>query len=83
MLKGLFYELQRRIGCKVKKIIKIKEGDSIPENGKFLSTEQKKEFAGQEIFYKHGFFSSEKITKTEYKLVTYFYYEVDEAKNEN
>ena len=67
----------------MKNIIRIKEGEMIPEGATFLSANQEKEFDGQEVSYNHGFFFTDKITKTKYKLVTYFYYAIEENKNEN
>lgn len=60
------------------KIKKLKEGDTIPEGAKFLKSTEEKEVIGRTVKYDHGIFFTDRYTITEYEMVTYFYYEVDD-----
>lgn len=60
----------------MKKIIKIKEGQPIPENAIFRHVCPEKEFSHYE--YGHGIFTTTLYKVS--KLVNYFYYEIDDLK---
>ncbi len=56
-----------------RKIIKLKEGDTVPEGAKFFHTEQVKEKIGERTDYGllwHTVYN-------QYQLVRYFYYEIE------
>jgi hypothetical protein len=60
----------------MKKIITLKVGDTVPENAKFLYADKKKIKTGRtETDY--GIFSQ--TTYVQYKMVVYFYYEIEES----
>lgn len=58
------------------RLIRIKVGDAIPKNAKFIGTELRKEYSHTD--YDYGIFFIDRTTY--YKTVTYCIYEV---KNEN
>lgn len=57
-----------------RKIIKLKEGDTIPDGANYLHSEQVKEKSGEYTSY--GFLWD--TVYNQYRVVTYFYYEVEE-----
>lgn len=61
------------INC-MKRIIKLNQGDTIPENAKFLSSDKQKVVLGRYTDY--GFIFDTEYTRYGYKII--FYYEIDD-----
>lgn len=65
----------------MKKIIKLKEGDSIPNGAKYLHSEESKEYIGsKEKLVDAGILFNTYRTIHVYETTIYFYYEVEDNK---
>ncbi len=61
----------------MKRIIRLKQGDIIPENAKFLYAKEEKDPTKPHRNIREGLFVTREITY--YETSVYFYYEVDEG----
>jgi hypothetical protein len=64
-----------------KRLVRLKAGDSIPENAKFVHAESVDEFDGYEYFSREGLFITTDYKRAKYKKVTYLWYEVENCES--